>query len=141
MNISSFPPKNHFFDVQFPSFEYRQGRLHPKRVERLEDHKDGKGQPTEGGKKLLPFLCHNFLSAYSDNITNSLLCVCVWERTRGRELSSAREREGEREQEQARGRLRILSPTPHQTTGRRGQTLSCQSNPLVAAGIISATNY
>lgn len=105
----------------------------------------------EGEKKLLRFLCHNFLSAYSDNITNSLVCACVCvyggkaERDRDAAHESQRESDTEsdreREREQGRGRLHILSPTPRQTTGRRGQTLSCQSNPLVAAGIISATNY
>lgn len=69
--------------------------------------------------------------------------VCVYgaraERERAR--GSAREAESDTQREKGRGRLHILSPTPRQTTGRRGQTLSCQSNPLVAAGIISATNY
>lgn len=91
----------------------------PKRVERLEDHKDGKASPLrEGEKKLLRFLCHNFLSAYSDNITNSFVCVCVCVCTgaKAREGGSAREaereRHRERETEQGRGRLHILSPNP-----------------------------
>lgn len=77
--------------------------------------------------------------------------VCVYggkaESEREREAAHEKQRESvtdsdtQREREQGRGRLHILSPTPRQTTGRRGQTLSCQSNPLVAAGIISATNY
>lgn len=61
-------------------------------------------------KKLLRFLCHNFLSAYSDNITNSLVCacVCVWglSRERARERQRARGRERESDTESDRGRER-----------------------------------
>lgn len=59
----------------------------------------------EGEKKLLWFLCHNFLSAYSDNITNSLVCACVcvwgqsreWDRARERQRTRGRERATQRE--------------------------------------------
>lgn len=95
------------------------------RVERLEDHKDGKGQPTEGGrKKLLRFLCHNFLSAYSDNITNSLVCVCVCERVcvYGCKAEAAHERRRERERESREGGGSIffhLPPVKPQEGGAR----------------------
>lgn len=75
----------------------------PKRVERLEDHKDGKASPLrEGEKKLLRFLCHNFLSAYSDNITNSFVCVCVCVREQKQEREAAHERQRESATERER---------------------------------------
>lgn len=109
-------------------------------------------RPAHWGReeKVLLFLCHNFLSGYSENITNSLVCACVSvygsgaHREQERESPPAREAAPRRERERARagkGEATFSFTYPPQTTGRRGQTLSCQSNPLVAAGIISATNY
>ena len=75
--------------------------------------------------------------------------VCVYggiaesERERGiaREAETQRATHTERERAGKGEAPYSFTYPPHQTTGRRGQTLSCQSNPLVAAGIISATNY
>lgn len=57
----------------------------------------------EGEKKLLRLLCHNFLSAYSDNITNSSVraCVCVYGSKAESEREPAHERERVRERERA----------------------------------------
>lgn len=102
-----------------------------------------KGQPTEGRKKSLLRL-RNFLSAYSD-ITNSSARACVRERvcrperTRGGERE--RQRERRRASEQAKGEALYSFTYPPSNHRREGPSPDCQSNPLVAAGIISATNY
>lgn len=113
-----------FFFCSLPAHsDGAEGRLLPKRVERLVDHSAGKASPLRGGKKV----CFGSVISYlpiqtSPTARRARVCEreCADQSEPEGERERGREREGERVSKQ-RGRHSILSPTPHQTTGGRGQ--------------------
>lgn len=89
-------------------------------------------RPAHWGReeKVLLFLCHNFLSGYSENITNSLVCACVSVYGSGahreqeresppvREAAPRRERERESESREGGGYIFFhLPPSNHRKEG------------------------